>query len=105
MDGPARQVFVNEVVGDAALRPAIGLNSAIGQLGAMLGPALGGVLIAQSGSAAAFAANALVCLAVLGMIAAIRTSQLYTERPGPFVAAGRSSPGSATSATGPPCSW
>ena len=72
IDGPARQVFVNEVVGDAALRPAIGLNSAIGQLGAMLGPAVGGVLIAQVGSAAAFAANALVCLLVLGMIAAIR---------------------------------
>ena len=66
MDGPARQVFVNEVVGDAALRPAIGLNSAIGQLGAMLGPALGGLLIAKIGSAAAFAANALVCLAGAG---------------------------------------
>lgn len=81
VDGPARQVFVNEVVGDAALRPAIGLNSAIGQLGAMLGPALGGVLIAKVGSAAAFGANALVCLAVLGLIAAIRTSQLYPSAP------------------------
>lgn len=81
VDGPARQVFVNEVVGDAALRPAIGLNNAIGQLGAMVGPALGGLLIAKAGSAAAFAANALVCLAVLGLIAAIRTSQLYPGAP------------------------
>jgi MFS family permease len=81
VDGPARQVFVNEVVGDAGLRPAIGLNNAIGQLGAMAGPALGGVLIAKAGSAAAFAANALVCLAVLGLIAAIRTSQLYPGAP------------------------
>lgn len=77
VDGPARQVFVNEVVGDAGLRAAIGLNSAIGQLGAMAGPALGGLVIARAGSAAAFAANALVCLAVLGMIAAIRTSELH----------------------------
>jgi MFS family permease len=81
VDGPARQVFVNEVVGDAGLRPAIGLNNAIGQLGAMAGPALGGLLIAKAGSAAAFAANALVCLAVLGLIAAIRTSQLYPGAP------------------------
>lgn len=81
VDGPARQVFVNEVVGDAGLRPAIGLNNAIGQLGAMAGPALGGVLIAKAGSAAAFAANALVCLAVLGLIAAIRTSQLHPGAP------------------------
>ncbi|MBP1134948.1 MFS family permease [Arthrobacter sp. PvP023] len=86
VDGPARQVFVNEVVGDAALRPAIGLNNAIGQLGAMAGPALGGLLIAKAGSAAAFAANAVVCLAVIGLIAAIRTSRLY---PGPPPLRGR----------------
>jgi MFS family permease len=81
VDGPARQVFVNEVVGDAALRPAIGLNNAIGQLGAMVGPAIGGLLIARAGSAAAFAANALVCLAVLCFITAIRTSQLHPSEP------------------------
>jgi MFS family permease len=69
------------VVGDAGLRPAIGLNNAIGQLGAMAGPALGGVLIAKAGSAAAFAANALVCVAVLGLIAAIRTAQLFPGAP------------------------
>jgi MFS family permease len=58
IDGPARQVFLNEVVGDAGLRSAIGLNNAIGQLGAVAGPALGGVVIAYAGSAAAFASNA-----------------------------------------------
>ena len=81
VDGPARQVFVNEMVGDAALRPAIGLNNAIGQLGAMAGPALGGLVIAKAGSAAAFAANALLCLAVLGLITAIRTAQLHPSEP------------------------
>ena len=48
IDQPTRQVFVNEVVGDAALRPAIGLNNALAQLGAMAGPAVGGVLIAAA---------------------------------------------------------
>jgi MFS family permease len=74
---PAVQVFVNEVVGDAHLRPAIGLNNAIGQLGAMAGPAVGGVVIAQAGSAAAFAANSALCLLVLLLIAAIRPAELH----------------------------
>ena len=81
IDGPARQVFVNEVVGDAGLRPAIGLNNAIGQLGAMAGPALGGVVIAYAGSAAAFAANAFLGLLVLGMIAGIRPALLHANAP------------------------
>jgi MFS family permease len=78
---PASQVFVNEVVGDAGLRPAIGLNNAIGQLGAMAGPALGGVVIAQAGTAAAFAANAFLGLLVLGMIAGIRPALLHANAP------------------------
>ncbi|WP_426227700.1 MFS transporter [Pseudarthrobacter sp. DSP2-3-2b1] len=81
IDGPTRTVFVNEVVGDAGLRPAIGLNNAIGQLGAMAGPALGGLEIAVAGSAAAFASNALLGLLVLGMIAAIRPGELYPGTP------------------------
>lgn len=78
---PASQVFVNEVVGDAALRPAIGINNAIGQLGAMAGPALAGIVIAQVGSAAAFAANSLLCLLVLCLIAAIRPAELHPSIP------------------------
>jgi len=81
IDGPARQVFVNEVVGDAGLRPAIGLNNAIGQLGAMAGPALGGLVIAWAGSAAAFASNAFLGLLVLGMIAGIRPALLHASTP------------------------
>ncbi|WP_459793587.1 MFS transporter [Arthrobacter sp. AD-310] len=81
IDGPARQVFVNEVVGDAALRPAIGLNNALGQLGAMAGPALSGVLIASAGPAAAFAANAMVGLLMLGLIAGMRAQELHPSEP------------------------
>lgn len=81
IDSPTRQVFVNEVVGDARLRPAIGLNNAIIQLGAMAGPALGGVLIAAYGTAAAFASNAALCLLVLVLVLAIRTDQLHHSPP------------------------
>ncbi|MFF1252823.1 MFS transporter [Pseudarthrobacter sp. NPDC058329] len=78
---PAMTVFVNEVVGDAALRPAIGINNAIGQLGAMAGPALAGIVIAHVGSAAAFAANSLLGLLVLCLIAAIRPAELHPGIP------------------------
>ncbi|MET3901938.1 MFS transporter [Paenarthrobacter sp. 4246] len=77
IDGPARQVFVNEVVGDTGLPAAIGLNSAISQLGAMVGPALAGVVIAHAGPAAAFAANAGLGMAVLVMIMSIRPGELH----------------------------
>ncbi|WP_026546517.1 MFS transporter [Paenarthrobacter nicotinovorans] len=77
IDGPARQVFVNEVVGDAGLPAAIGLNSAVAQLGAMAGPALAGVVIAQAGPAAAFAANAGIGVAVMVMIVSIRPGELH----------------------------
>lgn len=91
IDGPARQVFVNEVVGDAGLPAAIGLNSAIGQLGAMAGPALAGVVIAHTGPAAAFAANAGLGVAVLVMIASIRPGELHhsPEPPGPGAGRGQ----------------
>jgi MFS family permease len=84
IDQPARHVFVNEVVGDAALRPAIGLSNAIAQLGAMAGPALGGVVIAQAGSAAAFASNSILCLGVLAMVAAIRPALLHPSTPATY---------------------
>lgn len=91
IDGPARQVFVNEVVGDQGLPAAIGLNSAIGQLGAMAGPALAGVVIAQAGPAAAFGANAVIGVSVLVMIASIRPGELHhsLEAPDPTARKGR----------------
>jgi MFS family permease len=77
IDGPARQVFINEVVGDHGLPAAIGLGNAVGQLGAMAGPALGGLVIAAAGPPAAFAANAVLCLVALGLIAGIRARELH----------------------------
>lgn len=81
VEGPSRQVFVNEVVGDSGLAAAIGLNNAIGQLGAMVGPAVGGLVVAQTGSAVAFAANAVLCLSVLLMTVAIRPGELHPGAP------------------------
>ena len=107
IDGPARQVFVNEVVGDQGLPAAIGLNSAIGQLGAMAGPALAGVVIAQAGPAAAFAANALIGVSVLVMIASIRPGELHhsLEAPGPTARKGQILAGFRFVRARPPLLW
>lgn len=74
---PARQVLVNEVVGDSGLRPAVSLTNAVGQGGGLVGPALAGLVIAEVGQGWAFGVNALVCVAVVALIAAIRPGSLH----------------------------
>ncbi|WP_024286786.1 MFS transporter [Cellulomonas sp. KRMCY2] len=73
---PARQVLVNEVVGDSLLRPAISLANAVSQGGGLAGPALAGLVIAEVGQGWAFGINALVGVAVIALIAAIRPGAL-----------------------------
>ncbi|MEJ7647890.1 MAG: MFS transporter [Nakamurella sp.] len=58
IDNPTRQSFVTEVVGKPYLRSAISINSASFQLGALVGPAVSGVLIGLVGIGWSFAANA-----------------------------------------------
>ncbi|WP_298457455.1 MFS transporter [uncultured Cellulomonas sp.] len=73
---PARQALVGEVVGDGSLRSAISLNNALNQGGGLVGPALAGLVIAQVGQGWAFGANALVCVAVVALLGAIRPAEL-----------------------------
>lgn len=80
-DQPARQVFVNELVGPAQLRNAISLNSSIFQLGGMVGPAVSGVLIMAVGGGWAFAANAVACFITVGSLLLIRTGELVKMAP------------------------
>src|SRR5579864_7193730 len=49
LDRPTRQAFVMELVGRADLPNAVGLNSSLGNLARVVGPGLGGVLIAATG--------------------------------------------------------
>jgi MFS family permease len=75
VDSPTRQSFVNELVGVSKLRNAISLNSAIFQSGALIGPALSGVLINLVGPGYAFAINALSFIAPLTALALMDSSQ------------------------------
>jgi len=81
IDNPARQVFVNELVGPAHLRNAISINSSIFQLGGMIGPALSGLLMLGVGAGWSFALNGAACLAVVFTLSRIRNSELIRTPP------------------------
>jgi|GEM_PF-503953 len=75
-DNPARQAFTHEVAGPKNLRQAISLNSAVFQLGALVGPAVAGGLISAFGNGYAFVVNAIACLVAVALLAAMRPGEL-----------------------------
>jgi MFS family permease len=90
-DSPANQTFVSELVGEADLSNAVGLNSTSFNAARMLGPAAAGLLIASVGSGWVFLLNAVSFLAVLMALASMRVHELRRSAraaptPGSFVA-------------------
>ncbi|MBW4093976.1 MAG: MFS transporter [Acidobacteria bacterium] len=83
VDQPARQVFVNEMVGPLYLRNALSVISTLFQLGGLAGPALGGALLTLVGAGWSFAANAVACCFTVTMLCLMRTSELTTTVPAP----------------------
>lgn len=75
-DSPARSVFVNEMVGPHHLRNAISVNASIFHLGALLGPAISGLLIVAVGSGWAIATNVVAVVVGLILLFAMRTAEL-----------------------------
>jgi MFS family permease len=84
IDNPARQAFVNEIVGPDDITNAIALNSASFNLARLGGPALAGVMVALIGSGWVFILNAasfgITILALLLMRA--RELRPQVRRPG-----------------------
>ena len=77
MDAPARQAFVSEVVGPDLLPNAISLNSTSFNGARLIGPGLGGLLIAALGSTGpVFLVNAASFVVVLAMLATMDASTL-----------------------------
>jgi predicted MFS family arabinose efflux permease len=72
VDMPTRQAFVVEMVGPDDVPNAVGLNSAMFNMGRILGPAAAGVTIAAFGVAPAFLANGISFLAVIAGLLAMR---------------------------------
>jgi MFS family permease len=76
-DSPNRQSLTFRLVGRAELPNAVALNSSIFNSGRVIGPALGGVVIAAAGVGFCFALNAVSFLAVLTALALMRPRELY----------------------------
>ena len=85
LDAPARQALTYRMVGPAELPNAVALNSSLFNASRILGPALGGAIIATAGVGICFALNAASFLAVLAGLLAIRADELHPlqlgERP------------------------
>jgi MFS family permease len=77
---PARQSFVYELVGREDLQPAIALNSSGFNLARVIGPAIGGVVIANLGIAACFGLNAVSYGFVLFGLRTISAGRATIER-------------------------
>ncbi|MGH3023842.1 MAG: MFS transporter [Gaiellaceae bacterium] len=75
-DHPARQQLTFQMVGREALPNAVALNSGLFNGARVLGPALGGAVIAGAGPGTAFLLNAVSFLAVLWSLSLIRPQEL-----------------------------
>jgi MFS family permease len=71
-DGPARQAFAVEMVGPDDLPNAIALNSMTFNSARIVGPAIGGLLLAAVGAAWCFTINGLTFVAVIAALLAMR---------------------------------
>jgi MFS family permease len=78
-DTPARQAFLNNMVGRDLLPNAIALNSIVVNASRIVGPALAGFLIASVGVAPCFLANAASYGAVILSLQVMRTRELISS--------------------------
>jgi MFS family permease len=79
IDNPARQTFVLELVGRDDLQNAVGLNSVVMNTSRVVGPAIGGIIIATVGLTACFFINAASYLAVIAALLAMNTATLRRQ--------------------------
>ncbi|HEY5020944.1 MAG TPA: MFS transporter, partial [Gemmatimonadaceae bacterium] len=75
-DTPARQAFVVEMVTDRADLPnAIALNSSMVNASRIIGPSIGGIIIAAAGEGWCFALDAVSYLAVIASLMSMRLEE------------------------------
>lgn len=83
VERPAMQALLFQLVGRETLPSAVAANSTIVSVARLVGPALGGVMIAISGVASCFYANALSYGAVLVALATINRREMVARPVGP----------------------
>src|SRR5437588_2419196 len=80
IDMPTRQAFVVEMVGREDLPNAIALNSSLFNLARIVGPGIGGLIIAWAGVAPLFLLNAISFIPVIIGLALIDLRGLYARK-------------------------
>ncbi|MDR3527429.1 MAG: MFS transporter [Rhizomicrobium sp.] len=80
LDLPARQTFVSDLVGEADISNAVGLNSTSFNAARMIGPAVAGSMIAMAGTGWVFIVNALSFAAVIGALLSLRGPQIVARK-------------------------
>ena len=76
-DAPNRHALTFQMVGRDELPNAVALNASLFNGSRVIGPAIGGVVIAAAGVGACFALNAVSFLAVLAALALMRRRELF----------------------------
>jgi MFS family permease len=76
LDAPARQALTYQMVGPLELPNAVALNSSLFNGARVVGPALGGIVVAAAGAGFCFVFNAVSFLAVLAGLLAMRVPEL-----------------------------
>jgi MFS family permease len=76
-DAPNRHALTFQLVGREELSNAVALNTSLFNVAMVVGPALGGVVIATAGVGTCFGLNAASFLAVLAALSLMRPGELY----------------------------
>ncbi len=77
LDTPSRQAFTVQMVGRSELPNAVALNSSLFNASRIMGPGLGGLIIATAGVGLCFVINAASYLAVLAALLVMRADDLH----------------------------
>ena len=77
LDAPSRQAFTVQMVGRRELPNAVALNSSLFNASRIIGPAIGGLIIASAGVGLCFLVNAASYLAVLAALMVMRPDELH----------------------------
>ena len=82
LNNPSRQAFIFQMVGREELPNAIALNSSLANATRILGPGIGGILIATFGVGVCFAIDALSYIAVIIALLLMRVDELLKQEQG-----------------------
>jgi len=82
-ENPARQSFMLELVGEEHLRNAVSLNSTMVNVARVVGPGIGGLMIAAVGTGWCFLINAVSFVAVISSLTQMDLSALHPVKAAP----------------------